>query len=105
MHKTLIVAIIAGFLALGLFTASGQAPVEKQSTFLSSLKVGQQVTLRDVSGRYEISTLEGVVGVQGHKVIEVASDFIVVQDIAGVIESRIPIFSIKAITRLKVPKK
>lgn len=86
------------------FAASAQAPSEKQPTFLSALKEGQHVSLKQDAGRYEITTVEGVAAVKGHKVIEVASDYVVIQDIAGVTECRIPLWSIKAITRLKVPK-
>ena len=42
---------------------------------------------------------------QGFKVMEIGADYVVIQDVAGVTESRIPLWSIKAITRLKVPKR
>lgn len=103
MQKAHVVVILVGLLALGLLAASGQAPAEKQPTFLSALKEGQHVSLKQDAGRYEITTVEGVAAVKGHKVIDVASDFVVIQDVAGVSESRIPLWSIKAITRLKVP--
>lgn len=87
------------------FAASAQAPAEKQPTFFSALKEGQHVSLKEVAGRFEITTVEGVVAVQGHKVMEIGNDYIVVQDVAGVTESRIPVYSVKAIIRLKVPGK
>lgn len=105
MQKAHVIVTILGVLALGFLTASAQAPAEKQPTFLSALKEGQSVTLKQDAGRYEITTVEGVAAVQGHKVMEIGNDYIVVQDIAGVTESRIPLFSIKAIVRLKVPRK
>ena len=40
----------------------------------------------------------------GQKVIEVGVDYVVVEDAAGVTDTRIPVTSIKAITKLKVPK-
>ena len=40
---------------------------------------------------------------QGYKVLEVGVDYMVVQDIAGVTEIHIPLYSIKAVIRLKVP--
>ncbi len=91
--------------AAASFAASAQAPAEKHRTFLSALKEGQSVSLKEVSGRYELSTMDGVRGVQGHKVLEIAADYVVIRDIAGVSESRIPLWSIKAIIRLKVPGK
>lgn len=96
--------LVIGLLALGFLSASGQAPAEKQPTFFSALKEGHQVTLKQDAGRFEITTVEGVAAVQGHKVMEIGNDYVVIQDIAGATESRIPLWSIKAITRLKVPK-
>ena len=105
MNRIVIILLLLLVAATGTFTVTAQAPAEKQRTFLSALKEGQQVSLKEAAGRYEISTLDGVPGVQGHKVIEVASDYVVIRDIAGVSESRIPVYSIKAIIRLKVPTK
>lgn len=85
------------------FAASAQAPAERKSNFLAALKENQQVTLKETNGRYEISIVEGVAAVQGHKVTEIGPDYIVVQDIAGVTELHIPLFSVKAIIRLKMP--
>lgn len=102
MNRIVIILILLVITAIGTFTVTAQAPAEKQRHFLSALKKGQPVSLKEVSGRYEISTVEGVPGVQGHKVIEVATDYVVVQDISGVTEIHIPIFSIKAIVRLKL---
>ena len=68
--------------------------------FLSALKEGQAVVLKEAAGRYEITLMEG-----GHKVIEIGPDYIVVEDIAGVTETRIPVYSIKSIARIKVNRK
>ena len=42
----------------------------------------------------------------GHKVIEVFSDYIVIEDLAGVNQTRIPIYSIKSVlvTKLGAPR-
>ena len=69
-----------------------------------SLSKGQSVSLKEVSGRYQISTFDGFPGAQSHKVLEVASDHIVVQDISGVAETHIPVFSIMSIVRMKLPR-
>ncbi len=101
----IVIPLLLIVAASGAFTIMAQAPAEKHRSFLSALKEGQSVSLKEVAGRYELSTVEGVAAVQGYKVIEVASEYVVIQDVAGVTESRIPIFSIKAIVRLKVPGK
>ena len=68
------------------------------------MKEGQSVNLKDVARRYEISTFDDGLTVLSHKVIEVGPDFVTVEDIAGVAETRIPIFSIKSFVKFKVPK-
>lgn len=78
------------------FNVAAQGQAQKNKPFLSALKEGQSVIVKDVAGRYEINAIEG-----SHKVIEIGPDYLVVQDIAGITEIHIPVFSIKAITRLK----
>ncbi|MGE3406439.1 MAG: hypothetical protein AB7I37_06450 [Pirellulales bacterium] len=104
MNRIVIVLLLI-VAATGAYTVTAHAPAEKQPTFLSALKEGQHVSLKQDAGRYEISTVEGVAAVQGYKVMEIGADYVVIQDVAGVTESRIPLWSIKAITRLKVPKR
>lgn len=79
-------------------TASGQEKGRKG--FLSVLKEGQAILVKEAAGRYEITLTEG-----GHKVIEVGPDYVMVEDIAGVTETRIPIYSIRSIARIKVNRK
>ena len=105
MQKAICSTANIALLVLGVLTIMAQTPADRHRPFLAVLKAGQSVSMKDVSGKYEISTVEGVAAVQGHKVVEIGSDFVVVQDIFGVTESRIPVHSIKAIIRLKVPTK
>ena len=72
---------------------------------LSVLSKDQPVNVRDAGGRYEISVLPNGPQILGHKVIEVGQDFVVVQDIVGVTETRIPIWSIKAVTIIRQPSR
>ena len=104
MNRIIIILLLLVIAVTGTFPVTAQAPAEKQRHFLSALKKGQPVSLKEVSGRYELSTLEGVPDVQGYKVLEVEADHVVVQDISGVTETRIPLWSIKAIVRLKLPR-
>lgn len=101
---TILVSAVTAFLVLGVFAASAQAPIEKQPNILSVLKEGQPVSIKEVSGRYDITTMEGVPVVQGHKVLTIGSDYLVVQDISEIHEIHIPVYSIKAIIRVKLPK-
>jgi hypothetical protein len=42
--------------------------------------------------------------VLGHKVVEVGADFVVIEDIAGVQQLRIPVYSIKSVRITKIAK-
>jgi hypothetical protein len=101
--KTLALVIVA-VLALGLFTASGQAPAQPQGV-LGILRPGQPVSLKEIAGRYEIGTFRNGPTMLAHKVIEVGPDYLVVEDNVGVSETRIPVYSIKAVTTVKVGAK
>lgn len=103
MKNVIITASMTAFLALGIFSASGQAP-NKPVGVLSVLRPGQSITLKDADGRYEIGIFANGPDLLGHKVVEVGGDYVVVQDVSGVNEVRIPIYAVKAIVTLKVPK-
>jgi len=68
---------------------------------LSVLSKGQAVSIKDVGGRYEIGVMPNA-EMLGYKVVEVGSDYVVVKDIAGVTELRLPIYSVKVVSILKV---
>lgn len=70
----------------------------------SGLRVGQPVTLKDLGAAYEV----GVMGDRfptGREVAEVGADCLVVRDVTGVVEPRIPVTSIKAVTRIMAPSR
>jgi hypothetical protein len=93
-------------LVLGLtFSLIAQAPTEKRSTFLDVLKVGEKVSLKEVAGRYEISLFEGIPDAQRYTVKAIEADHLVVEDITGVNELFIPVYSVRAIVRVKLPRK
>ncbi len=92
-------AVAALLLAI---TATSHGQDKPPKDFLSALKEGQTIVLKENAGRYEITVMKDVR--LGHTVIEVGPDFIVVEDVAKVTETRIPVYSIKAIVKIKVPK-
>lgn len=104
MNTIYRISIMFLLVLIGTYCLSGQTAKESEKSFLSVLKEGQSVSLKEVSGRYQISTFDGFPGAQSHKVLEVASDHIVVQDISGVAETHIPVFSITSIVRMKLPR-
>jgi hypothetical protein len=103
MKQTIIASVLLALLALGIFSASGQAPAKPRGV-LAVLHIGQSVTLKETPAGYEISVFQNGPDLLGHKVVEVGGDFVVVQDVSGVNEVRIPIYAVKAIVTLKVPK-
>jgi len=110
MSRPFVVALLAAFIALVIFVlgtvpVSGQAPEKPRPGFLSALKESQSITLKEVAGTYQISIFENGPAVLGHKVIEIGTDYLTVEDLAGVTETRIPIYSIKSIVRLRLPRK
>lgn len=104
MSKSITTFTAGALIAFAAFTVSGQAPTQPRQGFMSALKQGQAVTLKEVAGRIEISTLDDIPGPLGYKITEVGPDYLTVLDIADVTETRIPVYSIKSIVRLKLPK-
>ena len=102
MPKTfapILILLLAGV----LFVASGQAPAKTHGV-LSVLHAGQSVNLADTDGGYKLNLCEGGPEVLGHKVVEVGADFVVVEDIAGIQQLRIPVYSIKSVGITKIGK-
>lgn len=100
MNTMRLLAVTAAVLLTAPATSHGQDKPRKG--FLAALKEGQTVTLKENAGKFEITMMKNIP--LGHKVLEVGPDFVVVEDAAGVTETRIPVTSIKAIIRLKIPK-
>ena len=99
----LVTCVTVGTVVVG--TVSGQAPDKPRQGFLSILKEGQSVMLKEVAGRFEISMFEDGPELLSHKVTEIGTDYVTVEDIGGLIETRLPVYSIKSIVLLKVPQK
>ena len=108
MLRPIVVLLLATCVTVGtavLGTVSGQAPDKLRQGFLSILKEGQSVMLKEVAGRFEISMFEDGPELLSHKVTEIGTDYVTVEDIGGLIETRLPVYSIKSIALLKMPQK
>jgi hypothetical protein len=95
---------IAGTAALGLvlFANLGMAPGSKEGIF-SVLKPGMPVSLTDSGNSYEISIFTKGPDMLGYKVVEVGTDYLVLEDVSGIKELRIPIYAIKSVITTKPP--
>jgi hypothetical protein len=84
--------------------ATGQGEDKQSKGVLAALKEGQSVSVKEVAGRYDVTVMTDMR--LGHTVKEVGSDYLVVEDAAGLTETRIPVYSIKsiAIVKLKTTK-
>lgn len=102
MTRPLIAVLVSAFLFAAFFTTTGYGQEKTRKGFLSVLKEGQSVSVKEVGGRFEITLIKDVK--LGQKVVEVGTDYVVVEDVAGVTETRIPVYSIKSIVRVRVPK-
>ncbi len=78
----------------------GADVVETPKGVFASLKVGQVVSLKDEGSNFTISFFTEEVPLP-YQVIEIGNDFIVLRDVADV-EKTIPVYSIKAITKVRM---
>lgn len=85
-------------------TGVSQPPAAKRKTVFSTLKVGQAVTLKEKGSAWEIGTV-GEIGLLSHKVTEIGDDFIVLRDGAGIVETRIPVTAVRAVTHVALGRK
>lgn len=89
-------------LAVFLLAVSVNA-ADPPKPFLSKLKVGQEVSLKEANGRYEIIVMKRLS--LGHRVVEVGEDYVELLDVSGVTTTIIPIYSIRSITKHELPQK
>ena len=86
--------LILGLIAVG--TALGAQNLPMPKSYFSMLIVGQAVNLNDHGATYSLSVFEDD-GPLSHTIVEVGEDYVVVRDIAGVTDSVVPVYSIKAV--------
>lgn len=97
MPRFLTIAVAAAVLLVGVGWQAG-APRRPPKQFLSSLQVGQKVSLKEVGSAYKVSVF-GSIG--AYTVREIGSDYLQLSGIAGLQEIRIPVYSIQAIETVK----
>lgn len=94
--------VLVSLVAISTFAALGEGRHQTQANFLSLLKTGQELALKEVAGRFEILLMDDAT--LSHKITAIGQDYLVVEDTAEVTEIRIPIYSIKSIVKLRTPK-
>jgi hypothetical protein len=68
----------------------------------SGLEIGQEVAVKDLGQRYEISVFGRSVTPLGYKIVEIGPDYLAVKDITGINMIRIPIYSIKSVVTVNI---
>lgn len=101
MKKTCASLTVLGLLLLLVAAAAPQA--EKPGGIFAALEKGSKVALKETAQGFEIGVFPGVE--LAFTVKEVGQDYIVVEDITGITETRIPIYSVKCVRITRLPKK
>jgi hypothetical protein len=103
MRNRTWLVLVAVVLALSSSLAN-EAPRKPRGIF-SSLKVGQPVNLKDHGAAFSISFLDEGLPLT-HKVVEISDDYVVVEEIAGMTETVVPVYSLRGVvrTRTKITK-
>jgi len=100
--KTSLFAVIVVFLLVagGAMSNGQEKPIK---SFLSGLGEGQVLMVKEAVGKYELRVDDDIH--IGSTVIEFGTDYILLDDPSGLIETRVHVTSIKCVTRLKLPIK
>lgn len=78
--------------------ALSAADAPKKTAF-TGFKVGQSVGLKDHGTTFEINVMDDIL--QSHEIIKIGDDFIVLEVVANVTQTTIPVYSVKANVRWK----
>ena len=106
-HWCQVAVPLAVFALLGWELAARAQPPAPQvgGGVLGVLSRGQHVAVSENGARFEINAFVGSGNFMGSEVVDVGTDFVVVRDLTGVTETRIPITSIKAVITGRSNKK
>lgn len=99
MKRVVAVLAVAGVVAV----IAAAAPRGEKAGVLAPLEKGQRVALKETPGGYTITLMPGLD--LGSRVVEVGADYVVLLDPAGVTETRVPIYSVKAVVVTRPPGK
>jgi len=89
---------LIGFGLLGAI--SGQT--QTQTGFLSALKQGDNVVIKETAGKYQITYHSPDFGTS--KILEIGTDYILVEDLSRVMKTWIPVYSIQCISKFPSAK-
>ncbi len=101
MKKTTILfLVVAVTFGIYLRDALGFANENAKSSVFKHLKKGQIVSLKENANNYSIQVLSNLP--LGHKILEIGTDYLVLEDATASFTLSIPVTSIKSISYLKL---
>ncbi|MBM4035598.1 MAG: hypothetical protein FJ291_27980 [Planctomycetes bacterium] len=86
--------------AMAVVVAFAQEPARPAGGVLANLRVGQNVAMADAGPAVQLTAFAQE-RPGPYKVTELGADFVVLQDLAGLNEHRIPLYAIKMVTHVK----
>lgn len=95
---------LAALMVIALSSSFAVEAPKKSRGIFSSLKVGQNVSLKEDGSAYSISYFDTDL-LQTHKIVAVADDFVVIRDINDLIETTVPVYAVKSIARINTKPK
>jgi hypothetical protein len=98
-HVSVVVTIVVVTWIIVSLGANAVQP-EIKSGLLSRFKVGQSIVLAEKESRFEIRPIADAAG-RTHSVLEVGADYVMLRDLIEEIDLMIPVYSIKAVVRVK----
>jgi hypothetical protein len=101
MKVSYVLSAVCLFLCL-VIAAAPKAENRAGGLFVP-LKKGAKVNLKATANGYEIGVVPGMN--LGFTITEIGQDYVVLKDLAGVTETRIPVYSIRAIKTTRLPTK
>lgn len=96
--------IAGAVLLLAASIAASRPEDAPKKGLFAKIKTGQSVALKDVGESFLISLMdEPMPGT--HEVVEIGDDYIVLKDTAGLAETRIPVYAVKAVVLVRTRPK
>jgi hypothetical protein len=97
-------SLTAVVVVLALSSSFAVEAPKKSNRVFSALKVGQPVNLKDHGAAFSISFMDDGTPLT-HTVVEVGEDYVVVQDVAGVTDTIVPVYSLKGVVKTRTKLK
>jgi hypothetical protein len=92
----------AALLAVGFVYGKTQRDEVGRAGVLAPLKVGNRILLKETPEGYTLRVKPALT--EGPSVVEVGADFLAVEEVAGTVQTRIPVWAIRSVIVERVSK-